>query len=473
MKDNQLRLPNGNIITLNEQQYEAVNKIREWLDIDTEIEGEFFTLSGFAGTGKTTVVKKILDEYVGSVCVSAPTHKAKKVIIDITNKEGLTLQSLLGLRPDVSLDEFNPNKPIFSQIAIPRICQYSLIVVDEASMINKELYEMIKEQIRGRYTKVMFMGDPAQIPPVNEIESLVFTNNLNNTITLTKLERQNEDNPIIELYDIIRDNIDSPYKEYESKTMLNEKNEGVIFINNNNEFRELMIDVFKDGEFKKDIDYCRVLAWTNKTVEYTNNFIRNRLFGENADVVEVDDILMGYRHVQKNKFSNLIENSADYVVIERGKKINNKYGLNGWFVKIRENMPMKTYRYEMIFIIDIEDEKNLHNYADEHDKLLSIARVDKKVWTTYYQFRNDNILMKNITQFRDGKLRNKDEVIVKDIDYGFCLTVHKSQGSTYENVIILEDDIDKNYNVVERNRIKYVAFTRPKQKAIIFNKREL
>jgi predicted ribonuclease YlaK len=171
-QDNQLLLPSGKLITFNVEQYDGIGKIRVWL----KVEGvTFFTLAGYAGTGKSTIIKKILDEYNWGVVVSAPTHKAKKVIMNATGEEGLTLHSLCGLRPDVNLDEFNPNNPIFNPIAIPRICDYNFVIVDEASMINNELFELIKTLTKKSQTKVLFMGDPAQIPPVGEKESVVFT----------------------------------------------------------------------------------------------------------------------------------------------------------------------------------------------------------------------------------------------------------------------------------------------------------
>ena len=59
IEDNQLLLPSGKIITFNDEQYEGIQKIRKWLKDKSKT---FFTLAGYAGTGKTTVIKKILDE---------------------------------------------------------------------------------------------------------------------------------------------------------------------------------------------------------------------------------------------------------------------------------------------------------------------------------------------------------------------------------------------------------------------------
>lgn len=468
--DNKLRLPSGRIITFNEQQYDAIKLIREWLDNSNGLEN-IFILSGFAGTGKTTVVKKILDEYKGNnVCVSAPTHKAKKVIMNTTDVEGLTLHGLLGLRPDINLDEFNPNRPIFNPIALPKICHYSLVIIDECSMINSGLLELIIKQTRGMYTRILFMGDPAQIPPVNEADSVIFDLDVKYKASLTKLERQNDGNPLLDIYDSIRNGLDLPYRQYNAKTVLNSINEGAIFLDDNNIFKEKMFKTFKSKDFEGDTDYCKVLAWTNKAVEYTNKVIRDSLYGNTSNIIEMGDVVMGYRSVQGNKFSNLIDNSADYKVVKKGDLVNNKYGINGYYVSLRENLSENTYAFKNVFIVDVKDYDNLHNYAEEHDRLLIKAKNNKKLWNAYYTFRKNNILMCNITTFRNNKNRNIDEIIVKDLDYGYCVTVHKSQGSTYNTVFILDDDINKNYKIVERNKIKYVAFTRPKQNAIIFNK---
>ena len=71
-----LYLANGTKINLNSQQLEAITHIKQFLKSTSKI----FVLSGHAGTGKTTVIKKILDNYSGKSVVSAPTNKALQVI---------------------------------------------------------------------------------------------------------------------------------------------------------------------------------------------------------------------------------------------------------------------------------------------------------------------------------------------------------------------------------------------------------
>ena len=75
-----MTLPDGRVINFTDEQYDGIVKIRKWL----KSKKQFFTLAGYAGTGKSTIIKKIIDEYRGRLVVSAPTHKAKKVIMRTT-----------------------------------------------------------------------------------------------------------------------------------------------------------------------------------------------------------------------------------------------------------------------------------------------------------------------------------------------------------------------------------------------------
>jgi len=465
MDDNQLKLPTGKIITFNPEQFDGVKKIKHWLNNGST----FFTLAGYAGTGKSTIVKKILDNYRFGVVVSAPTHKAKKVVMNTTGKDGQTLHGLLGLRPDVDLDNFNPNNPKFNPIALPRITDYNFVIIDEASMINQELYDLILEKTKKSRTKVLFMGDPAQIPPVGEKESIVFQQDKTKEFhQLTKIERQNDTNPLAFVYDALRNNLDTIDGGFEHKTNINEYGEGVIFTVNKREFRKAILDKFSSEEFKKDTDYAKVIAWKNDTVMLSNTVIREQLLGDNTDIVEVGDILMGYRSItDESQRYNIIENSADYRVVQKEKLEENAYGIKGYNVQLREDLARGTFRHQNVFIIDTEDHNNLHLYAEMHDFFRDMGKTNKKLWNKYYEFRRCNILMKTIDKYRNGLLRGSGDIIVKDLDYGYAITGHKSQGSTYSHVFVMENDINDNWVLKERNQIKYVALTRPSLTATV------
>lgn len=465
MNDDQLKLLSGKIITFNSEQYDGVKKIRVWLKNNIV----FFTLAGYAGTGKTTIVKKILDAYRYGVVVSAPTHKAKKVIMNTTGEDGQTLHALLGLRPDVDLDNFNPNNPKFNPIAIPRITDYNLVIIDEASQINQELYDLIIDKTLHSRTKVLFMGDPAQIPPVGEKASVVFMQDQTKEFhQLTKIERQNDTNPLAFVYSDLRNNLNRLDGGFQRKSNMNDLGEGVVFTVDKRVFRQAILDKYRSSEFKKDTDFCKVIAWKNDTVMLSNAVIREQLIGKDSDIVEVDDLLMGYRSVSDEKQrSNIIENSADYRVVRKGELEENAYGMKGFRVQIREDLARGLFKHENIFIINTKDHDNLHLYAEMHDFFRDMGKSNKKNWKKYYEFRRSNILSKTIEHYRNGLYRSSPDTIVKDLDYGYAITGHKSQGSTYSHVFVMENDINANWVLKERNQIKYVALTRPSLTATV------
>ena len=462
--ENKLQLPNGKIITFNGEQFEGLTKINHWLKTGQT----FFTLAGYAGTGKSTMIKKILDHYHRGVVVSAPTHKAKKVVMNITGKDGQTLHALLGLRPDVNLDEFNPNSPIFNPIAIPKITDYNLVIIDEASMINQELYNLVLEKTKGSRTKVLFVGDPAQIPPVGEKESVVFNVKTNEFHQLTKIERQNDTNPLAFVYDALRNNLHRFDGGFLRKSNMNDLGEGIIFTINKRAFRKAILDKFQSPEFREDTDFAKVIAWKNKTVMAANKVIRTALFGEKTDIIEVGDILMGYRSVTDSKQRyNIIENSADYRVVEKSELEENNNGITGYTVKLRENLAHNKYNEQEVFIINSNDYSNLHLYGQMHDFFRDRGKENKKLWVNYYDFRRNNLLMVTIDKFSSGLYRNTNEIINKDLDYGLAITCHKAQGSTYTHVFVMENDINDNWLLKERNQLKYTALTRPSMTATV------
>lgn len=465
MNENQLKLPNGKIITFNPEQFDGVKKINHWLK-----NGEtFFTLAGYAGTGKSTIVKKVLDSYRYGVVVSAPTHKAKKVVMNTTGKDGQTLHALLGLRPDVDLDNFNPNNPKFNPIATPKITDYNFIVIDEASMINQELYDLLIDKTLHSRTKVLFMGDPAQIPPVGEKASVVFLQDQTKEFyQLTKIERQNNTNPLAFVYSDLRNNLDKLDGGFKRITNMNDLDEGVVFTVDKRVFREAILEKYKSDEFQKDTDYAKVIAWKNDTVMMSNAVIREQLLGKDTDIVEKGDLLMGYRGVseEKQRF-NIIENSADYRVVRKSGLEENAYGIMGYPMQLREDLAKGRFKHQDIFIINARDHNNLHLYAEMHDFFRDMGKSNKKNWKKYYEFRRCNILMKTIDKYRTGLYRGSSDVIVKDLDYGYAITCHKSQGSTYTHVFVMENDINDNWVLKERNQLKYTSLTRPSISATV------
>ena len=145
---------------LTNSQYNALELLTKWYK-SNELE---CLLEGPAGTGKTYLVNIFLNEVVKKTnCITAPTHKALRVLETRVGKKGVTLQSLHGLKPNMDLANFNIQHPQFDPLATPKIQNYSLVIIDEASMINADLFQLNHDKAKEHRTKILYLGDRYQL----------------------------------------------------------------------------------------------------------------------------------------------------------------------------------------------------------------------------------------------------------------------------------------------------------------------
>jgi AAA domain len=464
-------------ITLNRSQQDFVLWYRNWRESDNL----FACLSGSAGTGKTTASKyAIKDEY--SICVTAPTHKAKKVISRATGRTAQTIQKIIGLKPNAELEEFTHQNLLFSLSPDgSTMHEYRLIVIDESSMINAELVKYLKEKAKSCKTKILFMGDINQLPPVKEVLGTVFTDPEIIQFKLTIVERQQFGNPLLGLYGNILSDINSKVDLY-SKVSDIRDGLGYRFIKDTSNYSGLGLKTFKLGEYSDS----KILAWTNRKVRMWNNQIRqNILQGRASDQLVVGEYLMAYKTVQDlvNWRITVTENSADYEVMSIAPSVRDQmyYDVNrktedfkviyGYNVSIKDIDSGKT---ETIFVVDrqsYDDFAMIDITKSSYAKKLK-GQERGYAWKLYFDFRNRYFLVGDITDL------NGNIVCDKDLDYYYAQTVHKSQGSTYKNVIVDEANLDQFWDkkmtpqeiCSTRNRLKYVAFSRPTDMALIYYK---
>jgi hypothetical protein len=309
------------------------------------------------------------------------------------------------------------------------------------------------------------MGDPAQIPPVGRPDCIPFRDDLFEmygikTVDLKTIMRQKGDNPIIDTSILIRTDLENPYIDTGRSPKLNDRDEGIEFVNLNSpgersSFNELLGKYFKTKEFSEDSEYTKVIAWRNKTVDIMNNLVRKVIYGEEN---LRSKILIGEKLIANNpiiEMSQILFNTNDEFSVEDFEIKSEKVKVAG------EEGTLKYYETKVSYLND-EDKKVIYYIDILHEdsesyfyvlssKLKKIAiekRGKEKSWIKYYEF---------IRRFAD-------------VSYAYAITAHKSQGSTYNTAFVFEDDIDVNLNVVERNRIKYTAYTRSSKKLYVIKR---
>lgn len=467
-------------ITLNDDQSQALLALEDWLyrPILVKDDSLFAKLTGSAGTGKTTLMGAVLDSIKKSyddkrayfyrkhnVCICAPTHKAKKVFRQKTEWDNSeTLQALLGLKLDVSLDDFDPNNPAFNPIGDRKIKDYKLVIIDEASMVNTDLYITICDCAKNTGTKVLFVGDPKQLNPVKEYTISPCLMTPTNGYHLTQIVRQSNTNPLVLLLDILREDIENNTNKYiqyiiDNPSQFNEKGEGYETIKSE-EFAQRLDVGFNSAEFKEDKNYCRYISWTNDSISKTNRYIREKILNT-TEVLQEGELILSYKTLAVDQFI-VIMNSDDYIVKSIESLQDSSDGIKYW--------PVTLYCIDTDAISKVNIvQPGIDNYAifiEVHEELLDVAKSKRtgRDWKAYYLFRDSFVTLEPIFTNKWGKT-----VLVtkKDLDYGYGITIHKSQGSTYNTVFVNGKDINKNSNNSERLRLWYVALSRASNKAII------
>lgn len=457
------------IADLNKGQKEAFELLKDFL---VKHGSSQFCLMGFAGTGKSYLVKRLIN-YIHlkhpsfKIAVTAPTNKAVRVLSKASTIKDLrvsyqTIHKLLGLKEVIHTD----GKITFETAFDSRneINNYKVLIVDEVSMLDDTLFHMLQPYVQK--VKIIYMGDPAQIPPVNKPDCIPFHDEKKiffdfKEYKLTEIMRQSIDNPIIEASFNIRNNLTKRYPIENVQTKVNEKNNGIIRIDPNkrddrDSAMQLFEKYFKSPEFERDADYAKVIAWRNKTVDKTNSIIRNIIYGvDSAKAKIVNGEKLVVRKPIIEGLNIILFTTSEELVVDEFDVATDLYKTETGMVRLK-------YYDTIVTAIDIEGKeyqrsiKILHEDSQADFDITASKLKDHAVktkgaqrsWPIYYEF-----------------LR-----MFADVGYNYCSTIHKAQGSTYKNVFIIEDDIDMNPNIFERNRIKYTAYSRPSDKLFILKR---
>jgi len=552
-----------------------------------------FGMYGYAGTGKTTTITEILHfllhtKNIKSVAFTAPTNKAVNIckskfrshVVDLYNSiivddgkekklddyidklsltgikiDFITIHRLLNYKNDFDLQ----GERIFIKGNDNLLGNYDIVIVDECSMIplkiiNDITCEVTKDiKLTDNYIKVpkiIFIGDPAQLPPVNETTSSIFIKNkddlnlhdymlcndikMDTVINGNEIIEENKDNMMrfaskiinidtITFTHIVRNNNDT------INNLCNEIRRWVY-----NETKQPNISKYIDNDFVKLYPYDKnkkdktktkwfkrylkeldngtnniILTWTNKQMDVYNDAARSYMFYKDPlkknkimDEYVINDVLI------LNDFYNFEESSsgAKFYTSEQIKVLNvNELtvsigeiadGLNKSISKIKNFNVIRDVYQKYINKINNKTRRKYKVWKlnvvrlCEHN-VPNVIPVTHDIMTIHHESRytldtDKRLAMEIIKEMRNemkskfkSQIKTIDRAIIKriwkewskifidqfaNVNYGFTITSHKSQGSTFYNVYVDCDDILNNNNNNEAKRCMYTSFTRASNK---------
>lgn len=434
-------------------------------------------LVGAAGTGKTYLVKAlILNSSISYslIGLAAPTHKACRVLgesIKVNNIKASTIQSDLGLRLNFDIEKFDPNNPPFDPKGKIKIGNYKLYIVDEASMINRGLCAFLEKTCISNKCKIIYIGDSSQLAPVGEKYSSAFKGV--KTYTLKQIVRQGDDNPVSNLLEILR--YDIAHKSYEFlkyiqrfRSKFNDDYTKGYQVCSPKEFNEIVYNNFNDEALTVNVDYAKVIAYTNAAVSSWNKYIRNSIIADaDKSIITKNDLIISYTTIVNQFNECIIKNSEEYIIKDIVNYVDSKYQLRGFMIRFQaiHGGDITT----PLFVLDHSDIYTIQKYMQISESMINAAKTTRSTlkaqkWREYFAFKESYLLLTNILG-SDGKIK-----VGRDLDYGFSLTSHKSQGSTFDTSLVDVNDIvyDKfgqpYTDAEEVNRRLYVAASRCKNK---------
>ena len=283
--------------------------------------------------------------------------------------------------------------------------------------------------------KIIFLGDPCQLPPIKEYISKSFK--LERIFWLTEILRQKENNPLLDILQIAR-------KDVLSKTGLllqhllthdrniNDKGEGYTVLNKK-AFNQVMNTYVKD---QKEPDDVRYVSYTRSAADNHNVSVHRNLHNySDAPKVLNGDIMTAHTTLVDDFMTPILVNSLDYVV-EETLEYRTEDDIDIVAVKLFNTFE-NTSVFDTFFIVK-HDIDNLTRLVRLLQPLYAYAlgckgHARKVAWVEYYKLKNRYLLLFDIEY--------KNFFLEKDLSFGYGLTTYKSQGSTYSKTFIDLNDI--------------------------------
>lgn len=460
-------------VQLNEGQKSAYDSTVKFL----KSAAKTFSIVGSAGTGKTTIVNTILQnlnkeglgQLASKVVLASPTHRANTVLRGKNpDTKILTLHSLLGLSPQVNLAEYDSKDLKFKKrdslededSAMP---QDGLLIVDESSMINDELFKVLTETAQESNTKIIFLGDMAQLQPVKQATDSKALGGTEGQAVLDQVMRAKNPELLSESVAVRETG-----RFTGQNTMV--QGNGVAFTDNAKAFVQRAANFFSSEEFKKNPLLVRILAFRNDRVAAYNRAIRKARFGKDAAPFVEGDLLFGYGSFGlKDKQTGMtsIANGVDYLVKGvLGTRPATFFGVPVEVIDIRIQDAYEMGGINTIPVVSPNTPKEtIDRIAKAAKSQKERAERNPSEWKKFFAEKSQFVIPFDVAVKRpDGRLNN---LVNKTADYGYAHTVHKSQGGTYTYAMVDDWDIGAARSEKDKERLRYVGLTRAERGAFV------
>ncbi|MBK7800495.1 MAG: AAA family ATPase [Saprospiraceae bacterium] len=432
-----------NHLNLSQGQETALAKLEAFLAGPANV----FMLKGYAGSGKTAILKGLVDYFNTSdkdFALMAPTGRAAKVIREKTGQEAFTIHKSIYSYEDMVEIEEGDSFYYYYKIRNNIDVTGKIFIVDEASMLSdanneseffrfgsghllSDLITYTRVAHENVKSKIIFVGDPCQLSPVGDNSSKAFEANYlkehfnlsSEETEMKEVQRQGGDSGILRAAAKIRKSISAHFFND-----FNLRSNGNDILNPS---YEAFLDIWQESASPKII-----IASKNKTCLDLNLQIRERIFGNaNLPVQKSDIVIMGGNNYRKGVFNGefAVINEVSDTVTQRTIALRAKNSITLYWRDV-----------ELIF-----------PDAESNNKVVKGKMLENFIYgDNYLKPEETQALYVDFTSRHKGlkpKTEEFKEAIMQDeyfncllMKYGYAVTCHKAQGGEWDNVFTVWDN---------------------------------
>lgn len=464
-------------ITYNKEQQSAIINAVAFLNHNTD-PTQYYVIEGKAGTGKTTIAKEILKEFEDEqIYVAAVSHKAKGVIKnsfgeDTRGKKFFSIAGLLGMKGindnDTQTTKFQTG------IKVPLLDNPpALLVIDEASMITEDVLKKIIDinSSLSRPFQMLFLGDIGQIQPIRDDQSEFYRthkdllnkksdifNSKHKSKLITRV-RQGEANPILPYADYFWENSQKENPELNPTQHIVRNNQitdkgSLLFSNSEGEVLNSVIKAVKNAVEKGLTNHVKIVTYHVNEKTELNQKIHEALFGKDSDYSKGDMLILNSPYDLPDVNATM-ENSSEIQIKGIQDTDVDEFGVNTLYLETNGIAYTRTGNEQKDCVIQVVSRNDIGLYNQKLQELASQAKrqtnkvLKRQMWRDFWEYK--------------GRYA--------DVDFGYAITAHKSQGSTYDIVVVDEKDImgTSATSNQEKSELIYTALTRPRKTAIVIS----